>query len=312
MRILITGINGFAASQLAKKLVEDGNEVHGTIRVRSDLYKIQDIADKIQLHLVEMIDSFSVEKVVKDVKPEEVYHLAAQSFVKSSWDSPLETYRTNVEGTINLLEAIKKLDYKPRVLNVSTSEVYGLVDGDINEQSFPDPVTHYGISKLTQDMIGRLYYRAFGIPVITSRSFNITGWGRAEVFVDSSFAKQVVEIERGVEPVIKHGNLDTERDFVDVKDVVEGYILALRKGNPGEIYCFASGKPRKIKEVLDTLIKNSTVNGIKDEIDPARLRPVDTKTMKGDASKAAALGWKPKISFEQSLIDLLNYWRKKL
>jgi len=192
-KILISGISGFAASHLARELVKD-NEVHGTIRVRSNLSRLDDIKDKITFHMVEFTDALSVGKIVKEVQPDEIYHLAAQSYVKLSWDAPSETYRINIDGTINFLEAVRKLDVQPGVLITSTSEIYGEVDGLISEQTPPNPLTHYGISKYAQDMIGRLYHRSFGINIVISRAFNITGPGRGDVFVDSSFAKQIAEI----------------------------------------------------------------------------------------------------------------------
>jgi GDP-4-dehydro-6-deoxy-D-mannose reductase len=309
--ILISGINGFAASHLARFLVNEGHEVHGTVRVRSDMYKLEDIKDKITVHLIELSDPFSVGNVLRTVRPEEIYHLAAQSYVKSSWDSPIETYATNVLGTVNLFEQIRQLDYKPAVLVTSTSEVYGSKDGSINEDTRPDPNTHYGISKYAQDMIARLYHRAYDMNVVVSRSFNITGEGRAEVFVDSNFAKQVVEVEKGLKDVIKHGNLESARDFTDIEDVVSGYVKIIRSGKWGEVFCLASGKAVKIQEVLDTLLRLAKVK-VKTEIDPERMRPVDTPTMTGDASKAInKLGWERKVPLETSLNNLLNYWRKK-
>jgi GDP-4-dehydro-6-deoxy-D-mannose reductase len=310
--ILITGINGFAASHLAKFLVNEGHDVHGTIRVRSDLHRIEEIKDKVKLHLIELSDPFSVSSVLNEVRPEEIYHLAAQSYVKSSWISPIETFTTTVLGTINLFEQIRHLDYKPNVLVTSTSEIYGEKVGDINEETIPSPNTPYGISKYTQDMLARMYHKAYGMNVVLSRSFNVTGYGRADVFVDSNFAKQVVEVEKGLKDVIKHGNLNSARDFTDIEDVVRGYVGIMRSGKWGEVFCLASGEPVKIQTVLDTLLKLAKVE-VRTEIDPERMRPVDTASMKGDSSKAfKEFGWEKTISLETSLNNLLNYWRKKL
>jgi len=313
VKILITGVNGFAASHLARELVKN-HKVHGTVRIRSDLHRINDILGKLTLHTMELTDYLNVERVILEVKPDRIYHLAAQSAVRQSWDMPSENYRINVDGAINILEACRKLDKKPRILNVSTCEIYGEPDGVIDEDTKPDPNTHYGISKYAQDMIGRMYFKAYGIPVVTTRSFNVTGEGRADVFVDSSFAKQIVEIEKGVrEPVIKHGNLDSVRDFTDVKDVIRAYTLALEQGEAGQVYCITSGELTQIKDLLKLLIKNSTYKGeIKDEIDPQRLRPIDTRGTKGRSDKMYALGWIRTIPLEQSMVDLLNYWRKRL
>ena len=313
-KILITGINGFAASHLARKLLQEGNEVSGTIRTRSDLYKIEDIKDKLNLYLIELTDAHAVEKVIKEVRPDEIYHLAAQSYVKLSWDAPLETYRINIDGTINILEAVRRLEIKPAILITSTSEIYGEIEGKINENTVPNPITHYGISKYAQDMIARLYHRSYGMNIVITRAFNITGSGRADVFVDSSFAKQVVEIENGKKPIIYHGNLESERDFVSVHDVVEGYVKALRSKKWGEVFCLGSGKPIKISHILKSLITFSDMpEDIKTEVDKKRFRPVDTKTMRCDYSKAKkVLNWEPKISIRESLIELLDYWRERL
>lgn len=311
--ILISGINGFAGSYLAELLVSEGHEVHGTVRIRADLHRIEHIKDKITLHYMELTDYLSVEGVILKVKPDEIYHLAAQSVVRQSWDMPMENYMINTLGTVHMFEACRKLEKKPAVLNVSTSETYGLVEGSINENTVQNPNTHYGISKLSQDFIGRLYYNAYGLPVVTSRSFNITGPRRSDAFADSNFAKQVAEIEAGKkEPVIKHGNLDSERDFVDVRDVMRAYVMMLRSGRYGEVFCVGSGQPRSIQFMLDVLLEKTDRKDIKDEIDPDRMRPVDTKTMKCDNTKIKSLGWEPTISIEQSVEDTLNYWRERV
>jgi GDP-4-dehydro-6-deoxy-D-mannose reductase len=314
IKVLITGINGFAASHLARFLVNQGCEVHGTVRIRSDLHRIEDIKNSLTLHTMELTDYLNVESVILKVRPDEIYHLAAQSAVRQSWDMPSENYRINADGTINVMESVRKLDYMPRILNVSTCEVYGDVkEGVIDENTMPNPNTHYGISKYTQDMIGRLYQRAYGIPVMTSRSFNVTGAGRSDAFVDSNFAKQVVEIELGLkDPVIRHGNLASVRDFTDIKDVVKAYVSIIRLGVPGEVYVIASEKLVSIQLLLDILLKNSSLKDIKDEIDPDRMRPVDTKGTLGNATKIKQLGWEHTVPFETSMIELLDYWRSRL
>jgi GDP-4-dehydro-6-deoxy-D-mannose reductase len=314
MKILITGINGFAASWLAKKLVAGTtDEIHGTIRIRSDLYRIKDIKDKLHLHTIELADAVSVQNVLQEVKPDQIYHLAAQSYVKSSWDAPIETYLTTTIGTVNLLEAARRLEKMPEILIVSTSEIYGHNDGLMNEDTNPVPATHYGIAKYTQDLMGRMYWDAYKVPIVITRAFNITGWGRGDAFADSSFAKQIVEIEKGIrEPIVKHGNLETERVFVDVNDAMNGYISALDSKKWGDIFCFGNDEPVKMQKVLDTLIGLSTVK-VTDEIDPSRLRPVDVKTMRCDATKAKTeLGWKQEVPFEKSMENLLIYWRERI
>ena len=312
-KVLITGINGFAASHLARYLLELGYEVHGTIRVRSDLHRISDIVKKIKMHQVELTDYLSVEHVILNVKPDQIYHLAAQSTVRPSWDMPSENYRINVDGTINVLESCRKLTYKPEILNVSTSESYGDTGEEITEETAQRPNTHYGVSKTAQDMIGRMYFKAYGLPVVTSRSFNITGPGRADAFVDSNFAKQVAEIEKGiVSPAIRHGNLTSKRDFTDVRDVVRAYVMIMESKRFGEIFNICTGKSHSIQEVLSTLVSLSTSKDISTEVDPERFRPIDTKDMICKGEKIRELGWTPKIRFEESMEALLNYWRNRI
>jgi len=312
MKILVTGVNGFAASWLAKKLIDNGDEIHGTIRIRSDLHRIKDIKDKLKLHSVELSDSISVSNVLQEVKPDQIYHLAAQSYVKSSWDAPIETYLTTTIGTVNLLEAARKLEKVPEILMVSSSEVYGHNDNLMDEKTSPVPSTHYGIAKYTQDLMGSMYWDAYRMPIVITRAFNITGWGRGDMFADSSFAKQIVEIEKGLrEPVIYHGNLDSARVFIDVEDAMIGYILALNSKRWGEVFCLGNDEPVKIKDLLDVLISLSTVK-VRTEVDPARLRPADTKTMRCDSTKAVKeLGWVQTIPLTVSMENLLAYWRER-
>jgi len=341
MKILITGIPGFAASKLTELLIKCSQqkkhlvEIHGTKRVRSDMYRLEKlgIADKITYHLIELTDPVSVYNVIKEVMPDQIYHLAAQDYVLSSWNSPHETFNTNVGGTINLFQAIRQcyprfnvvknmdshgcdsldmLEY-PKVLVTSTSETYGYHNEKINESTEQKPTNPYGISKLAQDQLARLYSKAYNIPVVITRSFNITGWGRNDPFVDSNFAKQIAEIEKGVRQKVQHGNLESRRSFFDVKDAVRGYYLAMQSEHKnGEVFCFGPKKSTSIAELLDTLVKLSSVN-IELEKDQSRSRPIDTPDMLCDAYKAEMiLGWKPEISLEQSLKDLLYYWGDRL
>jgi len=340
MKILITGVAGFAASHLVKILLkhkagyDNTVEIHGTKRVRSDMYRLEKlgIADKITYHLIELTDPISVYNVIKEVMPDQIYHLAAQDYVWSSWNSPHETFDTNVGGTINLFQAIRQCYYSyietyqtssgtsvreklkyPKVLVTSTSETYGYHNEKINESTEQRPTNPYGISKLGQDQLARLYGKAYNIPVVITRAFNITGWGRNDPFVDSNFAKQIAEIEKGVRQKVCHGNLESRRSFFDVKDAVMGYYLAMQSEHKnGDVFCFGPSESTSIAELLDTLVKLSSVN-IKLEKDKSRSRPIDTPDMLCDAYKAEMiLGWKPEISLEQSLKDLLYYWRDRI
>ncbi len=349
-KILITGAPGFAASHLIKHILTEDQvehyqlediEIHGTKRVRSDMYRLEKmgIVDNIKFHLIEMTDAISVQNVIADVMPDQIYHLAAQDYVKSSWDAPNETFNTNVSGTINLFEAVRRLYPRvgrpydsstagnpgavsqdilgyPKILVTSTSETYGFHKEEIHELTEQRPNNPYAISKCTQDQLARLYAQAYNIPVVVTRAFNIIGWGRNDPFVDSNFAKQIVEIEKGRKTVIEHGNLQAKRSFFDVRDAVRGYYLAMEheivKGENGEVFCFGPEQSTSIDKLLKAMIVLSTLK-ITTKHDPGRDRPIDTPDMRCDAGKAEqVLGWRPIVLLRDSLLDLLNYWRDRL
>jgi len=323
-KVLITGAPGFAASHLAKLILEKGNvELHGTKRVRSDMYRLEKlgIVDEIRYHLIEMTDPVSVFNVIKKVMPDRIYHLAAQDFVRSSWDTPHETFATNVNGTINLYQAIRQcytgvLDTCrfPKVLVTSTSETYGYHKDSINEFTKQKPLNPYAISKLSQEMLAGLYSKAYGIPTVITRAFNLTGWGRNDPFVDSNFAKQIVQIKRyGRDPVIKHGNLEARRAFFDVKDAVRGYYLAMEsKFQDGDVFCFGPEESTCVLDLINMMVELSGVN-ITLQQEESRMRPVDTPDMVCDASKAQMdLGWETIIPLRESLADLLRYWEGRV
>lgn len=315
-RVLITGITGFVGSHLAEHLLELRMDVCGAVKRRSSLDNIDSIKNKITLIECDIIDPYSVERAVKKSEPDYIFHLAAQSFVPTSWHSPLETLHTNVDGTLNIFEAVRKLDLDSRIQIAGSSEEYGLVypeEVPIKEENPLRPLSPYGVSKVTADLLGFQYYKSYGLKTIRTRAFNHTGPRRGEVFVTSNFAKQIAEIEKGIKkPVIQVGNLDAQRDFSDVRDVVKAYLLAVEKCDFGEVYNICSGKTQRIREVLDLLL-SMTSKKIKVEKDPARMRPSDVLILQGDYSKfRKKTGWKPKISFERTMKDLLDYWRLKL
>jgi GDP-4-dehydro-6-deoxy-D-mannose reductase len=216
-----------------------------------------------------------------------------------------------------MLEAIQNLNLDPAIQIAGSSEEYGLVYPDevpILETNPLRPLSPYGVSKVAADKLGFQYHRSYGMRVVITRSFNHTGPRRGEVFVTSNFAKQIVEIEKGKrDPVIKVGNLNAQRDFSDVRDIVRAYWLAVEKGEYGDCYNLCSGKPRVIKDVLDLLLQSSTSENIKTEEDPSRMRPSDVQILHGDCSKfKKQTGWEPEIPFEKTMSDLLDYWREKL
>ncbi len=313
MKTLITGITGFVGSHLAEFLLSKDYEVWGIARWRSTTENINHIKSRLNLIEADLNDPHSFYNTINEVKPDQIYHLAAQSFVPTSWVSPADTIKTNVIGTINLFEAVRKAGIDPRIQVACSSEEYGLVKPDeipIKETNPLRPLSPYGVSKIAQDMLSFQYFQSYGLKVVVTRGFNHSGPRRGEVFVCSNFAKQIVEIENGLrEPKIKVGNLDAMRDFTDVRDMVKGYNLALEKGIAGERYNICSGRGYKIKEVLDMLLK-MTDKDIKIEKDLKRMRPSDVPILVGDNSKfRKQTGWKPEIPFETTLKDLLAYWR---
>ncbi|MBM3313583.1 GDP-mannose 4,6-dehydratase [candidate division WOR-3 bacterium] len=317
MKCLITGITGFAGSHLADYLLSRGDcEVHGTMRWRSRTENITHLADRITTHICDMRDAAAMYELMRDLRPERIYHLAAQSYVPMSWTAPTETMTTNVIGQTNILEAIRAVGCSTRVQIAGSSEEYGLVrpeETPIRETNPLRPLSPYAVSKVAQDLMGYQYHQSYGMHIIRTRGFNHTGPRRGEVFVTSNFARQIVRIEKGLQsPVIQVGNLNAVRDFSDVRDTVVGYYLALEKGKPGDVFNVALGKGYRIQEVLDILLSFSTVK-IETRQDPKRLRPSDVELLVGDATKLRTeTGWEPKYRFEQTMKDLLDYWRARI
>ena len=318
-KALITGITGFVGSHLAELLLANGFEVHGIIRWRSKTENIDDFKEKLILHDGDMTDFSSLIKIFSQVKPDYIFHLAAQSFVLSSWRSPSQTLHTNVIGTSNLLEAITNLrdkKFDPIIQLAGSSEEYGLVlphEVPIKETNPLRPLSPYGVSKVATDMLAHQHLRSYGIKTIVTRSFNSTGPRRGEVFVCSTFAKQIAEIEKEKrEPIISHGNLDAKRDFTDVRDIAKAYLLAVEKCKPGEVYNICSGETLSMKEMLLILLSLTDVS-VKLKEDPERMRPSDVSILHGDYSKfKKATGWQPTINIKKTLEDLLNYWRERV
>lgn len=316
-KALITGVTGMAGSHLADYLLTLGNvEVHGTYRWRSRRENIEHLNGKITLHDCDVRDYKNVLKVIEGVKPDFIFHLAAQSFVPTSWVSPASTMKDNIEMQINVFEAVREVGIDPAIQIALSSEEYGLVHPDevpMNEENPLRPLSPYAVSKVAQDMMGYQYNQSYGMRIIRTRTFNHEGPRRGEVFVTSNFAKQIAEIEAGKkEPVIEVGNLEAKRDWSDVRDVVRGYWLAVNKCEPGDVYVLASGKTRTVQEMLDTLLDFSTVK-VQVKQDPSRMRPSDVEILWGDYSKfKQRTGWEPSIPFEKTMEDLLNYWRERV
>lgn len=317
MRVLITGLTGFAGSHLAEFLLQKpGIEIHGIERWRSKTDNIDHIKDRLIMHECDLRDASSVSKVIDAVRPERIFHLAAQSFVPTSWKAPAETLMTNIVGQLNLFEAVRQIGINPRIQIAGSSEEYGLVAADelpITEDSPLRPLSPYGVSKVGQDLLAYQYHHSYQLHVIRTRGFNHTGPRRGDVFVESNFALQIAKIERGLqEPVVRVGNLQAKRDYTDVRDMVRAYWLSLEKGAPGDVYNICSGETHSIQSILDALLAMSAVK-VKVEPDPARMRPSDVLLLHGDSSKfQKQTGWRPEIPLETTLRDLLNYWRERM
>jgi len=318
MRALITGITGFAGSHLAEYLLAEqpGVEVYGTHRWRSRMDNVEHLRSKVKLLEADLRDYTSMHAALERSRPDVIFHLAAQSFVPSSWTAPNETLTTNVSGQTNLFEAVRALRLDPVIQIACSSEQYGLVlpgETPIKETNPLRPLSPYAVSKVAQDYLGYQYFQSYGLKVVRTRGFNHTGPRRGHVFVTSNFCSQVAAIELGLqEPVIRVGNIDAIRDFTDVRDMVRAYWLAVTKAKPGEVYNIATGSGIAIREMLQRLIALGNVE-VKIETDPERLRPSDVEILIGDASKFKAdTGWEPRIPFDQTLRDLLDYWRETL
>jgi len=316
MKVLITGISGFVGSHLAEFLLQKGFEVYGTIRWRSRTENIEHIKKKLRLIYCDIRDASSVEKVIRESMPDFIFLLAAQSYVPASWEIPSETLITNIIGELNVFEAVRHIKISPRILVAGSSEEYGLVYRDelpIRESNPLRPLSPYAVSKVAQDLLGWQYFRSYGLNIIRTRAFNHTGPRRGEVFVTSNVAKQIAMVEAGLQkPVVMVGNLETSRDFTDVRDMVKAYWLALEKGEPGEVYNICSGKAWKIEDIVKTLLSMTNLK-IELKLDPLRMRPSDIPMLQGDYSKFHRLtGWRPEIPLEKTLFDLLDYWRRKI
>lgn len=314
MRVLITGITGFAGSHLADLcLTKKGVELYGIVRWRSRTENIEHIWDRVKLVECDLRDATSTRDAIEEIRPEYIFHLAAQSFVPTSWNAPTESLVTNIIGQLNVFEAVRKIKLACRIQIACSSEEYGMVypgEVPIKETNPLRPLSPYAVSKVGQDMLAYQYFMSYRTDVVRTRGFNHTGPRRPAIFVCSDFAKQIVDIERGVrEPIIRVGNLDARRDFTDVRDIVRGYWLALEKGTSGEVYNLCSGTSYRISEILDMLLSLADVRAEVKQ-DAARLRPSDVPHLEGANDKFRSdTGWKLEIPFEQTLRDLLDFWR---
>jgi len=319
-KVLITGITGFVGSHLADYIVGNFPEIQvlGLARWRAPSENIRNILDKIAICFGDLLDHPSLKKVLSENKPDIIFHLAAQSYVDYSLIAPVTTLKTNIIGTCNILEVIKELKngsaYDPIIHICSSSEVYGRVQENeipIREDNPLRPASPYAVSKVGEDMLGYQYWLSWGIKTLRTRMFTHTGPRRGEVFVVSNFAKQIAGIELGLsKPIVKVGNLESVRTFLDGRDAVRAYWLLVNKCPPGEVYNIGGVETMTVREMLNKLLRLSTVKNIGIEVDPKRIRPSDVTLQIPSTEKFfQATGWKPEIKFEDTLKATLDYWR---
>jgi GDP-4-dehydro-6-deoxy-D-mannose reductase len=344
VRVLITGITGMAGSFLAEYLVrhQPDVEVFGTFRWRSKLDNLQDLRASGQLNVLdegqritdeaslrrfvrpgqatvidcELQDPSAVRHVVRAVQPDRIFHLAAQSFVPTSWHAPATTLQNNIISQVNLFEALREARLDPVIHVAGSSEEYGLVYPDeapIKETNPLRPLSPYAVSKVTQEMLAIQYHRSFGLKTIVTRGFNHTGPRRGQVFVTSSMAKQIAQIEAGLQdPVLMVGDMSSRRDWTDTRDMARAYWLATEHCQPGEVYNTGRGSCMSVRDMLDTLLSHSRAE-ITIEQDPSRMRPSDVTLLWANVDKFKAVtGWEATIPFEKTMADLLEYWRDRI
>jgi GDP-4-dehydro-6-deoxy-D-mannose reductase len=314
MKILITGVAGFAGSHLAELLLNDGEEIAGAVLPGESLRNVQPFTSRVRQFRCDLRDADAVSAMVEQVKPDEIYHLAALAFIPDSVVDPRLTFDTNLYGTLNLFEAVKKLGLSPRILFVGSADEYGLVGKEelpITEENPLRPANPYSVSKVSASMLAYQYGLSRSAHVVRVRPFNHTGPRQSPRFVCSDFARQIVEVALGRRaPEISVGNLAPKRDFTDVRDVVRAYRDVLRHGEPREVYNICSGKSVAVGEILDMLV---SISGAKLRIVERsdRTRKSDVDEIRGDFAKIErATGWRPDIPLEDTLDDLIEYWRK--
>ena len=315
LRILITGVTGFVGSHMVDYALEKENvEIFGQKRWRSPLDNIENQLDKISLIDCDLLDTTSTLDMIKEVQPDRIFHLAAQSFVPYSFTAPKITLDTNITGTLNLLEAVRRSNIDPLIHICSSSEVYGQVNEDelpITENNPLRPQSPYAVSKVAEDMISYQYFISYGLKTIRTRAFTHSGARRGGVFVDSWFAKQIAKIEKNkILPKIHVGNLNSIRTFMDVRDTVNAYWLALEKCIPGDVYNVGGDETYTIQQILNMLLDLSNVKNIETFVDPDLLRPSDvTRQIPSTKKFRDATNWKPTIPYSTTLKETLDYWR---
>ena len=308
-KALVIGAAGFVGNYLLHELGQNGIACYAT---KLPHKKIE--YEPCEIYNLDIMDKNAIVDLLFEIKPDYIFHLAAQSSGGLAWKNPILTIDVNIKGSVNVLDAVRELYYKPRILLVGSGEEYGnsqLGKMPISEEANLRPANIYAATKACTNMIGAIYAKAYDMELMMVRAFNHIGPGQASLFVVSDFCRQVAEIEKGLrEPVIKVGNLAAKRDFTDVRDVVRAYVDLIQKGEPGETYNVGSENAREIRAILDLIISMSEA-AIQVEIDPNKLRPVDVPIIEADITKINQLtGWKPEIPLEQTIQETLDFWRK--
>ncbi len=317
-RVLITGIAGSGGSYLAEYIVQNhpNVELHGAGRWHSTTVtdNLAAVRDKIVMHECDLMDFSSILRALEKSRPDAVFHLAAHANVRASFETPLSVMQNNVMGTANLFEAIRVAKLNPLIQLCSTSEVYGIVDPKyipINEDTPMHPSSPYAVSKVAQDMLGYSYFKAYKMPIIRTRMFTYLNPRRTDLFA-TSFARQVVRIEMGLQKELVHGNLDSVRTIIDVRDAMRAYWDALMYCEPGEAYNIGGTTTMSVGDFLKTLVSLAK-KPIPTRVDPALLRPSDVTLQIPDTKKfREATGWEPEYSFEESMKHLIDHWRKEI
>lgn len=307
-RGLIIGAAGFVGSYLIKEMYANDMEVYAT-KLSHEKFENPNA----KMYDLDIMDKDAVTALLFEIRPDYIFHLAAQSSVGLAWKNPGLTVDVNIKGSINVMDSVRELFYKPRVLLIGSGEEYGHIrpgETPISEENALRPGNIYAATKVCQNMIANIYAKAYDLDLMLVRAFNHIGPGQAPMFVVSDFCKQVAEIEKGLrEPVMLVGNLAARRDFTDVRDVVRAYVRLIQQGIPGETYNVGSGQAREIREILNLIVSMSDAE-ITVEIDPNKIRPVDVPVIEADITKLNQLtGWRPQISIEQTIQETLDYWR---
>lgn len=296
-KALVIGSAGFVGKHLESHLQKWAWEVSG--------FNLRDGLD--------ILNYEQVRNTLDVVRPDAIFHLAAQAYVPESFQNPKRTLEVNTIGSLNVLEAVRQLGIKPKILLAGTSEEYGDAqygEGKITEEALPNPLSPYAISKLAMDHLGRLYAKSYGMNVVVTRAFNHAGPGRGEMYAESSFAKQIVEVELSMRGEVEHGNLESIRNYTDVRDIVRAYVLAVDL--PSDVYNICSDESVTMQEIMDMLIDKSN-DEIFTKVNPALYRPADFSFKTPNCDKFKTLtGWKTEYSLEQTMADVLDYWRKRL